>query len=127
MKLSPLKKLLIGSSLTLVFLSAIIGFINYIPLPIKVSNIPKTDLSNRITIRNYAYSAATTTVKTGTTIVWINQDSAPHTVTGNTLTDFKSPLLKKGESYSYTFVQPGTYTYFCEPHPMMKATVVVQP
>jgi plastocyanin len=34
-------------------------------------------------------------------------------------------VLDSGESYSFTFVTPGTYPYFCSIHPHMTGKVVV--
>ena len=36
-----------------------------------------------------------------------------------------SPLLSRGESWSYTFQEPGTYQIRCRPHPQMRQTVHV--
>jgi plastocyanin len=67
-------------------------------------------------------------VKTGTTVTWMNNDGAPHTIVseaGSPAT-FSSESLSTGASYSFTFAQPGTYTYHCSIHPSMKGTVIVQ-
>jgi hypothetical protein len=47
-----------------------------------------------------------------------------HTVTGKS-GDWGSGLLAQGEQFSYTFTEPGTYDYFCEPHPSMQGQIVV--
>ncbi len=80
-----------------------------------------------VDIRNFAFSPSTITVKKGSTVTWTNQDSARHDVTPDSPSEaFQgSELLAQGESYSFTFDTVGTYTYFCSPHPYMKATVVV--
>jgi len=66
----------------------------------------------------------------GTTLTWTNYDVAPHTVTSGTHdaeTDtFHSGLLQRGESWSYTFTEPGTYAYHCDPHPYMEGMVTVR-
>lgn len=38
-----------------------------------------------------------------------------------------SAALATGQSYSYTFTKPGTYSYLCTIHPFMTATVTVTP
>lgn len=81
--------------------------------------------TNKVTIANYAFSPATITVKAGTTVTWTNQDSVHHSVTADNGKGPKSQLFGQGESYSYTFSKPGTYTYHCEPHPYMQGTVIV--
>jgi plastocyanin len=75
-------------------------------------------------MQNFAYQMANIQVRTGTTITWTNQDSAPHSVTfQNGMKD--SGLLYQGQSFSYTFSTPGTYQYYCTVHPNMVATVTV--
>jgi len=63
----------------------------------------------------------TLTVKAGTTVTWINQDSFIHTATsGNSPSErsglFDSGNLNEGETFSFTFDESGTYDYFCIPH-----------
>jgi len=83
--------------------------------------------SNQIEIMNFAYNSASVTIKKGTTVTWTNKDSAKHTITPDQESeDFKaSELLGQGKTYSFTFAKAGTYSYHCEPHPYMKATIVV--
>jgi plastocyanin len=59
------------------------------------------------------------------TVVWTNNDSAPHTVTAND-GSFNSGNLAPGQSFAYTFTSPGTYTYHCTYHPWMVASVTVK-
>jgi plastocyanin len=41
---------------------------------------------------------------------------------------FKSSFLNKGQTFSFTFREAGSFSYFCEVHPNdMRATVVVTP
>jgi amicyanin len=75
-----------------------------------------------VTIRNFAFSPATVTVRVGETVTWTNADSVVHNAAGN---GFRTPLLERGQSASYTFTRPGTYRYHCDPHPFMRGTVVV--
>lgn len=73
-----------------------------------------------VMIQNYAYSPATLTVRAGETVSWTNHDEAKHDVVGSS---FRSPLLAKGQSWSYTFPAAGTYSYYCSLHPDMRAKV----
>jgi plastocyanin len=59
------------------------------------------------------------------TVVWTNNDSAPHTVTAND-GSFNSGNMAPGQSYLYTFTSPGEYTYHCTYHPWMVAMVTVK-
>lgn len=75
-----------------------------------------------VTIRNFAFSPATVTVRVGETVTWTNADSVVHNAAGN---GFRTALIERGQSASYTFTRPGTYRYHCDPHPFMRGTVVV--
>ena len=88
---------------------------------------PGSATPDSIVIKDYAFAPATITVKAGTTVTWTNQDADRHDITPDQETaDFKaSELLARGESYSVTFTTPGTYTYYCSPHPYMTGTVEV--
>lgn len=80
-----------------------------------------------VAIRDFAYTPATITVKKGSTVTWTNNDAMQHDVMPDAESDdfMGSKLLSKGESYSFTFDTPGTYTYHCSPHTYMKGTVIV--
>lgn len=81
-----------------------------------------------VEIKDYAFTPATIKVKAGTTVTWTNKDTVQHDVVADKESDDapKSKLLAKGESYSFTFNQVGTYGYHCSPHPFMKGTVIVE-
>ena len=83
-------------------------------------------------ISNFAFVPAVIKIKVGDTVVWTNNDAAPHQVASNphpTHTDLPgllSGVLSNGQSYSYTFDKAGTWGYHCHIHPSMAGTVVVQ-
>lgn len=81
--------------------------------------------TSSVTVSNYAFSPANITVKVGTKVTWTNQDAVSHTVTSDTGTMLKSDLFARGQSFSYTFTEAGSYSYHCSPHPYMKGNVVV--
>ena len=72
------------------------------------------------------YAPATISVMIGlnSTVTWVNQDTAPHTVTAKG-GSFNSLNLEPGKSFTYTFTVPGTYTYYCLYHSWMKGEVKV--
>jgi plastocyanin len=78
--------------------------------------------THQIPIARYAYVPATMTVRVGDVVTWTNQDEASHDVAGGT---FRSPMLARGQSWSFTFTQPGTFDYVCSVHPDMRAQIVV--
>lgn len=76
-----------------------------------------------VSIANFAFNPTTITVKIGTTVTWINDDPAPHTIISPT---FTSNTLNTGDSFSYTFNQEGTFNYYCSIHPSMTGQIIVQ-
>jgi plastocyanin len=74
------------------------------------------------------YLPATLHVRTGTTVTWVDRDDSEHTVTPNVNYpgwSGGSPILKKGQTYSFDFKRPGSYTYHCMVHPNMFGVVYV--
>jgi plastocyanin len=80
---------------------------------------------SKVEIDNFAFSPDRITVKTGTTVTWLNADDTPHTVASSSKL-FKSKALDTEDSFSFTFTTPGVYQYFCSLHPYMTGTVVVE-
>jgi plastocyanin len=78
-----------------------------------------------VTIASFKFDPNPLTIPVGTTVIWTNQDTAPHTATSDTAGLFDTPMLQKGQSGSVTFNQAGTFTYFCKVHPNMHGTVIV--
>lgn len=84
-----------------------------------------------ITISNFAFDPAALEVKVGTTVTWTNNDSVGHTVTADDGA-FNSGILRKGDTFLFTFTTPGAYAYYCKPHggpggEGMSATITVAP
>lgn len=97
------------------------------PTPtIKPTTSPKPTQTSAVSvsIANFAFSPASVNVKKGTTVTWTNHDSASHTVTGDSGGPASGPLAN-GDSYSFTFMQTGTFSYHCNIHPSMVASVTV--
>jgi len=70
------------------------------------------------------------TVASGTTVSWINDDSASHTVTSGTVNAgltgiFDSGIFLSGSVFEFTFNEAGTFDYFCMVHPWMTGKVIV--
>ena len=79
--------------------------------------------ANTINIQNFAFSPATLTVKKGTTVTWTNNDSAQHQIKSTT---FNSSQLSKGQTFSFTFNDAGTFDYSCAIHPSMLGKIIVE-
>jgi plastocyanin len=79
------------------------------------------------TIAGFAFSPNPLTVAPGDTVVFQNNDSAPHTATSDTAGQFDTGQIASGASGSFTAPSaPGSYPYHCNIHPNMTATLVVQ-
>jgi len=93
-----------------------------------IASFPAAAADNTVTleISNFVYSPEIVTVTAGTTVIWINHDDVPHTVTA-TEKAFRSPPLDAGDSFKFTFTTPGDYLYFCALHPHMTGEVIVKP
>jgi amicyanin len=66
------------------------------------------------------------TVAPGTTVTWVNNEAMPHTVVDQNK-GFRSKMLAKEATFSFTFTTAGDYDYQCSIHPNMKGKVIVKP
>jgi plastocyanin len=78
-----------------------------------------------VTISGYAYQPPKITVAPGTKITFTNRDQTAHTAT-STKTGFDSGTIQPGKSAMITVSKPGTYTYYCQFHAFMHATITVK-
>ena len=72
---------------------------------------------------NLQFKPGKLTINAGQTVYFKNSESAIHNVEidgGN-----KSPDMKKGNIYSFTFNTAGEYKVTCEYHPQMHSTITV--
>jgi plastocyanin len=80
-----------------------------------------------IHIGNFTFSPAVIEIPAGTSLTWVNEDDAPHTVVGSDRdSPLKSPALDTDDHYAVVMSLPGTYHYFCSLHPHMTGTIVVK-
>ncbi len=87
-----------------------------------------TPSSVTVTVRSYEFSPSEIRVPIGSTVTWFNEDSTSHYI----LTGLSSPAslvsgeIRIGQSWKYTFVQRGTYRYYCNLHPgVLQGSVIV--
>ena len=81
----------------------------------------KTD---KVSIKGFAFSPATISVKAGSTITVTNNDSTAHTFTADN-GSFDTGKISPGKSATVTVADAGTFGYRCTIHTSMKGTVVV--
>ena len=78
----------------------------------------------QVSITKDGFTPAETIVKAGDTVTWTNKDTANHQVVGNG-GGFSSPVLAGGQSYTHTFLLPGTHAYHDGLQPSLKGSVIV--
>lgn len=77
-------------------------------------------------IKDFKYDPTPAKIHAGDRVTFINDDAEPHTVTASDKS-FDSEGMDTSGTWQHVFTKAGTYKYFCELHPYMKAVVVVEP
>lgn len=91
------------------------------PAPAPSSTAPQVTVN----MGDNLFQPATLSVKAGTTVTWVHTGKITHNILSLQVADLRSPDLRPGDRYSYTFTTPGTYTYYCSYHDGMSATITV--
>jgi len=96
------------------------------PAPASASGT-STPAAESVTVRidGMRFNPRNITVKPGTTVTWVHGSQMPHTISGNA-DGMRSGTLYNGQQYSHTFNAAGSYNYFCDLHPSMTGSVVVE-
>ena len=83
--------------------------------------------STLVVVRNFSFAPGEIRVKRGERVTWVNCEtsSEAHTSTSDGGA-WDSPVLPPAAAFTRTFDTVGRFTYHCEPHPFMQATVVVE-
>jgi len=79
--------------------------------------------SETILILNFKGNPSELEVKAGTTVIWENADVYGHVI--GIFKVIEGPMLKKGETWSYIFNEPGNYTWMSMGHPKTNGNVIV--
>jgi plastocyanin len=79
-----------------------------------------------IHIKDFKFDPTPVKIHAGDRVTFVNDDDEAHTATSDDKS-FDSEGLDSGGTWQHVFTKPGTYNYFCELHPYMKATLVVLP
>lgn len=72
------------------------------------------------------FKLPTLTVKAGTVVEFVNQDTTAHTATSDDGTTFDSGSLSQNQTSKFTASKAGTFAYACSIHPDMKGFIIVQ-
>ena len=79
-----------------------------------------------VRISRFAFVPASVEIRPGDTVVWTNEDLAPHTATARD-GSWDTGALETAMSRRMVFTAPGDFEYFCAFHPHMIGTVAVRP
>jgi plastocyanin len=85
----------------------------------------------KVAMKNIQFNPQNVTIKAGDTVTWTNDEDVSHDVSGaGKGTKFSSGAvggMSKGDTFKFTFKNPGTYAYVCRVHaPGMHGTIKVQ-
>ena len=108
-----------GASVTAV---AILGIVLPLFAAAIVAPTPVRGATHSVEIGDGFFSPASLSVQVGDTVTWTNVDDSPHTVTSEA---FDSGNLDAGQTFSFTFTEAGTFSYVCNYHDEMTASVTV--
>lgn len=82
-------------------------------------------VSHTVVIEAMKFSPEVIEVHAGDTIVWVNKDAFPHTVTAENR-KFDSKEIGSGRSWRFKATVTGVFPYICSFHPTMKGKLVVK-
>lgn len=86
---------------------------------------------NQVSHNTYSPDSATVVLGVNNTVQWVNQAETANTIapdmplTQNGKSFGSDGVIKPGQTYQFTFTEPGTFTYHTEPHPWMKGGITV--
>ena len=119
----------VAPALTVIFVATLVGYFaatayalgTALPAPAGGSTVYIAE-----TPITWQYSPQSITVVVGvnSTVTWVSRSIAYDTVTARD-GSFGSGTIPPGGTYSFTFLTPGTYQYYCIYHPWMTGTVTV--
>ena len=121
------------------FLNAIQFLIENDLIELEQDEIVSENINSSVLIPNGNYDVSGTSfyiplnleVPSGTNVIWVNDDSVPHTVQsqndkGEVIGLFNSAPLQTGETFEYTFDEAGVYNYYCSFHPWRVGIITVR-
>jgi plastocyanin len=86
---------------------------------------PAASATTTVQIRRAGFVPANVTINQDDSVIWRNRDTIDHQVVANG-GQFASPILRPGQSYTFTFRNSGTYRYHDGLHPTRRGTITVR-
>jgi plastocyanin len=90
----------------------------------KTSSPTSPTTTAAVTIIGGGFTPNSVNISVGSTVMWMNEDSAAHAVVAND-GSFSSGSIAAGGHYSYAFPTAGTFTYHDSSNATMVGTVTV--
>jgi plastocyanin len=135
------RRLIIGVTSVFITAGAVAGCSAHAETPTAVPTATSAPTGPVINLSSLMFHPTTITVKVGDTITWRNDEAITHTVTSGRFVGvdkttglrssqepdgtFNAKLAGKGKTFSFTFTKAGSYTYYCDIHQGMNATIKV--
>jgi plastocyanin len=79
-----------------------------------------------VRIDNFSFTPPELHVPRGSKVLWANADDVPHLIVSADGRFPSSRALDTNDQYTLAFDTPGRYPYFCQLHPKMTGTIVVE-
>ena len=88
----------------------------------------ETSEAATVEIESSQFAPEELTVDAGTSVEFVNLDGFDHTVTADdgSALEFDSGALGQDESFTQAFDEAGSFDYFCQIHPTMRGTIIVE-
>jgi plastocyanin len=85
----------------------------------------------QVSMQNIQFEPANATINAGDTVTWTNDEAVPHDVDGSgpggNFSSGPEGGMMEGDTYEFTFDEPGEYDYVCRVHaPGMAGTITVR-
>ncbi len=84
-----------------------------------------TPATHVVEVRQLQFQPETLTVAPGDTVVWINRDIVPHTVTALD-GEWRSDEMEQDGTWRRVAPLQGSGQYYCEDHPTRRGIVIVE-
>lgn len=87
--------------------------------------------SAAIALRGIAFAPTQVSMAVGGVVTWTDREDVEHTVTAGTPSEPDPArfdrVLHNGETFNFTFTEPGRYPFYCRRHPAnMQGSVIVE-
>jgi len=103
------------------------------PSPTEIADSESSSSATTVTIDDTGFTPATLTVTAGTTVTFLNNGQAPHWPASDNhpahdlLPGFDAQAgIQTGDEYSFTFTEPGTWTYHDHLITSLTGTIIVE-